>query len=428
MTVAITQPEIIIRENLNRLDSPRGVYGNQLATTNNITDFYATANPVMFRNRLHNGSMDINQRATTIATISGTSLLSTYGNGVVLNIDRWAFLFFNSSGSFNPSITWAQVADHPFKGSNGNCLQVTCTTASTPSSSTTTDAFAITQKLEAQYIADLFNGSASQSVTISFWVKTNVSGTYSLELRDVGTPGGSYIYTTAFNIVQTGVWEQVIITIPPNYISSMPNTNAVGMWMEIMLASNQNILTVTSGPNLNVWTQYNTHCWASANQVNLFATANNYFKITNVQFEAGTQATPYEIRPYGIELIQCQRYCIVYEQGGAGYDAWSMIGNGFAFSSYQTETIIYLPVAMRTPPGVTVTSSILSSGPFSIEYNGSSQVYAYKLAESYGWTTKHGRLRFDAVSGSGSLTAGGPTYVSWDGRTSGGYMIFSSDL
>lgn len=70
------------------------------------------------------------------------------------------------------------------------------------------------------------------------------------------------------------------------------------------------------------------------------------FRIKNIQLEEGSVATPFEQRPYGLELSLCQRY---YEVG-TGY------GLSYASSAaaYQRSIVMY-SVSKRLPPAIVVT-------------------------------------------------------------------------
>jgi hypothetical protein len=98
----------------------------------------------------------------------------------------------------------------------------------------------------------------------------------------------------------------------------------------------------------NTWTAGNY--LASANQVNALDSTANNFKIALVQLEAGSTATPFEHRPYGIELALCQRY---YWKGAAG------LGSGVGWYHGLTATVdsVGPPIpypAMRATPSLTI--------------------------------------------------------------------------
>jgi hypothetical protein len=91
--------------------------------------------------------------------------------------------------------------------------------------------------------------------------------------------------------------------------------------------------------------------WASSvdanravGQTNLAAATSNYWQVTGVQLEVGTVATPFEHKPYGVELAECQRY--YYKVTDASMAIYSA-----KVDSYYT-TLTY-PTTMRSTPTAT---------------------------------------------------------------------------
>ena len=69
--------------------------------------------------------------------------------------------------------------------------------------------------------------------------------------------------------------------------------------------------------------------------------------IGDIQLELGSVATPFEQRPYGMELALCQRY---YQVLGRAY--------GFAINATQIYGNAYLPVSMRSLPTLLLLTTI----------------------------------------------------------------------
>ena len=85
------------------------------------------------------------------------------------------------------------------------------------------------------------------------------------------------------------------------------------------------------------------------------ATGTLTWTITGVQLEPGAVASPLEIRDFGYEMLLCQRY---YTNGTHNIQAYSAAGG-------TTTAVFKLPVAMWTPPTITVnntTTTNVSSG------------------------------------------------------------------
>ena len=325
------------------LSLPANTVSNTQLVAGSVENYLSSQNSfITYRNRIHNGEMAVNQRATSNTTNTAVNLGTAAYNGV----DRWKALVFNSSGSFNPTVSWKQTADHPIKGSSGYCLEVVTQTPSTPIG--TSDIFGVLQQIEAQNITDLFCGSNSQNLTLSFWVKTNVTGTYSIELRDQGTspgPNGQYILSTSYAVPTSGVWQKVVLNIPAPTYSAMSNSVNSGLGISFYYAST---LTLANNPGINAyntWVSDSTWGYAANTQANLFSSAGNYFRLTDVQFEAGNYPTPFERRPYAVELPLCQRYL-------QSFGGQSFIGNPSGTNGNNMNPAWNFPIPMRAAPSV----------------------------------------------------------------------------
>jgi hypothetical protein len=286
------------------------------------------------RNRIHNGEFNINQRANTDHTFTFAGSGSAF-----TTVDRWGHYYYNLSGTFTPNISIKNTSDHPIKGSNGKCLEIVCNTADTPANNV--DFFAMTQGVESQYISDIFSGSNAQPITLSFWVKSNKTGTYCVEIRDTQSGSGGTYILKEYTVEQSGIWEKKVLNIPAPTFSSMPSDNSQGLYIQFLYASG---LTPTYAPgiasSINAWASaYSTNGAATNNQTNLFANSGNYIRMTDVQLEVGNTPTAFERRPYGMELAICQRYyCLLSPYMVFSYSTSSVSGK------------VQFPVTMRATP------------------------------------------------------------------------------
>ena len=324
----------------------------QTATQGIVNETGGISQPFMFRNRIQNGEISVNQRGNANTTNSASNFHSS------ISIDRWMSYHYNVGGSFNPNLSIKQTSDHPIKGSSGYCLEVQCNTTGTTSN--TVDFFSMTQSIESQNIADVFSGVNAQPMILSFWVKSNKTGTYCIQLRD-NSGSGSYIFIAEYNIIQSGTWEKKIISIPRPTHSGMPTNNTNGLTVHFHYASGLGPTYAGVIANaINAWYNYGSTGVATNNQTNLFTANGNYHRLTDVQLEAGTSDTPFERRPYAMELQLCQRYYAVSRAnatqiGGGGMTGRSIIvANGSGLTSGRDGlTVITLPAPMRTSPTVT---------------------------------------------------------------------------
>ena len=246
----------------------------------------AVAGPPFARNILYNGAMQIAQRGTSLAGITGT----TYNTA-----DRWA-LEINALGTWTQSVT----ADAPTGSGFRNCLKMLCTTAD--ASPAAGDFLRVVQYLEGQDLQRIRKGTSSATpITISFWVKSNKTGTYVCELFD---EDNTRQVSATYTISAADTWEYETITFPADTTGVFDNDNARSLVASFHLAEGSNF---TSGTLNTVWAA-NTNANRAVGQTNLAANTNNYWQVTGVQLETGPIATPFEFLPFGDELARCQRY------------------------------------------------------------------------------------------------------------------------
>jgi len=279
-----------------------------------------------FKNRLINGNMTISQR-------NGTSAVTIDG-GASYTLDRY-LCQDNTDGSY----TVAQSSTAPTGFINSLLVTIT----GTDSSLTTTQFGRIVQRIEGLNIADLGWGTASaKTVTLSFWVRSSVTGTFSGTLVN---DSGNRVYAFTYTINSANTFEYKTITIAGDTSGTWLTTNGTGIELN---------LSIGAGPDRTVAAgSWGTSlAYAATGQTNLFATNGATFYLTGCQLEVGSTATSFDYRPYTTELQLCQRY---YQQtGGNG----APFGNASAYSSTFAIANIFFPVTMRTKPtGISTTGS-----------------------------------------------------------------------
>jgi len=286
------------------------------------------------RNLATNGAMTVAQRG---ASTSGVTTSGYYGP------DRFQFIV-NTAGTW----TVSQASDGPdgFARSYG----LSCTTAD--ASLAAGDYVYVAQILEGQDLQQLKKGTADAvSVTLSFWVKSSKTGTYTIELRDVDN--GRHIAST-YTVDAANTWEYKTITYAGDATGAFTNDNNASLYVNFWLAAGSQY---TSGSLATSWASLSDANRVSASNVNLADSTSNNFYITGVQLEVGSQATPFEHRPYGDELARCQRY--YWQEGGesgVGND-YVMFGQGLIGGSGKANTFLNNPVIMRAEPTLSLTSA-----------------------------------------------------------------------
>jgi len=332
------------------LNLPANTVSNTQLVAGSVENYLSSQGSfITYRNRIQNGEMAVNQRANSNVTFTISGSSSGFNS-----VDRWGYYYYNLSGNFTPGISIKNTADHPIKGSNGKCLEIQCNANASPSINV--DFFAMTHGVESQNISDIFSGSSAQPMTMTFWVKSNKPGIYCVELRDVQSGFGSVYIIKEYTIIQSGVWEKKVLSIPAPTFSAMPGDNSQGLYIQFLYASGLTPAYQAGVANsINAWANsYGTNGAASNNQTNLFSTAGNYHRLTDVQLESGSTATPFERRPYAVELQLCQRYL-------QSFNGQSFIGNPSGTNGNNMNPAWNFPIPMRASPTAGNVSGTLQS-------------------------------------------------------------------
>jgi len=279
-------------------------------------------------NLIHNGAMQVHQRGTSTAGIT---------DGGYFTADRW-------NGGASGLGTWTQSIENDAPSGSGlsKSLKMLCTTATT--SLPSTQAAGISQAVEGQNMQMLAKGTASaRPMVLTFWVKSNVTGTYVAEPYDLTNDRQcSFQYT----ISSSATWEKKTIVIPADTAGAFVNTNAAAFQVQFWLGAGA---TYTSGTLQPTWVAV-TNANRAVGQTNLAAAEGNYWQVTGVQLEVGATASAFQFKPYGQELIECQRY---YQVGRAAGTTSINSDNGVCSASFSVE--------MRANPNVSV--SLLEAIP-----------------------------------------------------------------
>jgi len=271
-----------------------------------------------FKSRIINGAMVIDQRN------AGASV--TYSNSGGYTLDRW--LFDNTTDG---TVTVQQSSTAPVGFSN-SCL-VTVTAADV--SLAATQRCRIRQAVEGFNVADLGFGTASAStVTLSFWVRSSLTGTFGGALNN-GAADRSYPFS--YTISAANTWEQKTVTVAGDTSGTWLTTTGIGLTAQFGLG-----IGSTFSGTAGAWV--GSQIMSTTGATSLIGTNGATFYITGVQLEKGSTATSFDYRPYGTELALCQRYFEVI--GG--------LTNGFPlFTGYGTSNVdvpIPYKVEKRTTP------------------------------------------------------------------------------
>ena len=348
------------------------------------------------KNLIINGNMQIAQRGTSATGISS--------GGTYHTIDRFVTVLASAG-------TWTQTQDNDVPTGQGfaKSLKMQCTTANASLASGAYNS--IQHFIEAQNLQHLKYGTSSaESLTVSFWVKSNKTGTYVVQFLQDDSVGLRTI-VKSYTISNADTWEKKTITIEGDTAGVINNDNGSGLQVRFGLAFGS---AFTSGTLQTSWSPLVNANFA-VGQVNLADSTSNYINITGVQLEVGTEATPFENRMYSTELAMCQRYFVNALSGTN--DAYGVFGMGQNNTATEIRALFTTPVQMRTLP--------------SFNYSGSFQAHGgagTKDITSFASTVRTGNNFLEILAGTASGGSGGLVYMLRRKNDSSAYFHLDAEL
>ena len=287
----------------------------------------AASSPYTLKNRIINGSMQIDQRnAGASVTITDTAN-NTY------TLDRW-FAYGQIASKFSVQQNAGSVT--PSTGFT-NYLGVTSLSAYTVGAG---EVFVIGQQVEGLNVSDLAWGTASaKTVTLSFQVYSSLTGTFGGALQNSAQ---NRSYPFSYTVSSANTWTTVSVTIAGDTTGTWLTTNGVGIRIFFSLG-----VGATNSGTAGSWA--GATYWSATGATSVVGTNGATFYITGVQLEQNTSATPFERRLYDKEFISCQRY---YETSANDISQW----NGNCTSGSQYQVCPTFAVTKRAAPGCTATT------------------------------------------------------------------------
>jgi len=301
------------KDSANSLQNVTGINGGQLSN----------------RNLIINGAMQVAQRGTSFSAIAHNA----YG------IDRFKFTN-NTSAAY----TLSQSSTSP--DGFANSLKLDCTTADT--SIGTSEYNRLVYVLEGQDLQSLAKGTSSAKKSfISFYVKTNKTGTYSFFIYD---DDNSRQFNSTYTVSDTN-WNRYTIEIPADTTGAMANDNggSLEVYWHLIAGSGR-----TSGSLDTTWNSYTTNKEAAGHNVNLGDSTSNEWYLTGVQLEVGSVATDFEHRSFTDELLRCQRYYYKIRANATSYLPTTS-------SDGRSRLVRSFPVLMRASPSGSMSNYTLST-------------------------------------------------------------------
>ena len=327
MTVRVNKSSFNIREKLSELERPSGLKGSELMraeTAQEARDLVSAAR----RNLIINGDMKVAQR--------GTSSTSTGYR----TVDR-----INSTYA---QITQTQTQQSLTSGEPyDEGLRYFFRVQNTSVSSNSTAISEISYKIEGQDINQSgWNFKSGNSyLTVSFWVRSSLAGTYYFWLNSPETSAVGY-YRIPFTL-SSNTWTKITHSIPGNSGITIDNDNGTGLilyWIPYYGTNYTGSTALTEQ-----WSDRTGNDYLPDFVQNWCNDPSATFDITGVQLEVGKNATEFEHRSYGEELALCQRY---YQRMGDTNTNEIVLG-GYSVSGTAIYHSIQLPVEMRIVPTLT---------------------------------------------------------------------------
>lgn len=339
----------------------------------------------LFKNRLINGAMQIDQRN---AGASVTQIVaSTY------TVDRFA-IYGSVTSKFTAQRNAASVT--PPVGFT-NYLGITSSSAYTVGSG---EEFELYQSIEGLNTADLAWGTANAAtVTLSFWVRSSLTGTFGGALQN---SAGNRSYPFTYTINSANTWEKETITITGDTSGTWLTTNGIGIAVYFGLGVGS-----TKSGTAGAWA--GSYYTSATGATSVVGTSGATFYITGVQLEKGSTATSFDYRPYGTELQLCQRYLPAFLASGTSQYFGSGVNAG-------ASNFILIPFQVTTR--VAPTGIVSSAANTFAVYNGISNPTASAIAFNSG-TTNAGQINLTTTA----LTSGTSSQGYWTGTT--GYLYFT---
>jgi hypothetical protein len=352
------------------------------------------------RNKIINGAMTIDQRN------AGAAVTAYFDYPV----DR--FQVARGAGTEDATFSAQQDSDVPSGAGFTKSLKFTVTGAET--SFGADERVDIRQRVEGFNVADFgFGAAGASSVTLSFWVRSSLTGTFGGSFQN-SAANRSYPYT--YTISAANTWEYKVVTVSGDTSGTWVKDSGNGLTIFWSLGVGSNRVGTSGAWNAN----NNT---GATSQVQLASTNGATFYLTGVQLEAGDTATPFEHRSYGAELALCQRY---FQQLG-GNSAEIHAHTLWTYSTIDGSSYVFFPTPMRASPTCTVVGApnnvsggTVLSANWSIFYNG-----AWRGCNVISLSTQSQTgVRLDAIS-IDSMVGGGAAGLYGGNQCN---LIFSAEL
>ena len=350
------------------------------------------------KNKIINGDFTIHQRGGTITASSGSAY----------SLDRWRiYMSGDSPGGFTVQQSTGSYPQTSISGVKDNFKASVLITVTSAGSAAANNNVKFQQRIEGSDVYDLALGtSAAKSFTVSFYVKSSLTGTFGASLVN-SAHNRSNIQTYTVNSANT--WEYKTFTVAGDTSGTWVTNTGTGLQLMFDLGSGSDKLTDTT----NQWLSGEYH--GTTSSVKLTHTNSATLQFAGVQLEAGTQATAFEHRSFGEEFALCQRY---FQKYACTDQEWIYVeASATTYKWWQSH---FNP--MRSTPTVDVSG--LSTGSGTSFAGGSGEISSLAVT-STSQGASNGRVSYRVT---GSATWGTARTLhhtdSWDGDS----VTYSAEL
>ena len=314
------------------------------------TAFIPSHGQLSHRNLIINGAMNVSQRGTSFTSL-----------GTAYTVDRFRYTENIDTGVV--TVTQESITDLP---GFTKAAKINCTTAEAGVPSKSGSKFAaFNTKLEGQDLQQLAYGTSSaKQITLSFYVKSNVTGTFCVSLYKGDQTARNV--SLGYTISSANTWEKKTLTFPADTGGGgIDNDNGSGLeiyWVVARQQGYQGTASTTWGNNTDA--RFANLCTAT-----IFENTNDHIMFTGIQLEVGAVATPFEHKKFSEELARCQRYC--FRLGGSiggNADVYTCLCFGIHSNATQYKGHVQHPVPMRSKD-VTFTASNITLDDDVASYN-----------------------------------------------------------
>ena len=281
-----------------------------------------------------NGDMSVAQRTTSTSSVS---------SGTTFIVDRF-FVAPSSAGTW----TMSQSTTTPTGQGFGKSFKMDCTSATTSLGAAANLIFQ--QRIEGQNLQLLKKGTSSaEAVTFTFWVRSNKTGTYTLEMYD---NDNTRQISKTYTISSADTWEKKTVNFAGDTTGAFDNDNASSLTILFWLGAGSNF---TSGTFSESWSSATNANRVSSSQVNLADSTSNEWYITGLQLEVGefdsTSIPSFPFESFENNLRKCQRYYYKHMSGNG-----KNICSGNYYDSGTFYGSVFFPVPMRASPSLEMVS------------------------------------------------------------------------